>query len=147
MRSDQHSKLMSYLQSDEGRQSIIEYFTELDDKDKKIRDYFETDSFFSELDDIRKWMIENNENSICDEDFLYPRRPLPILDESFHRLTSCILKSLEKEEKCCEDIGFANGHVEYKEWCVNWISDQGSITSLVLYRDRMRDDAISSIVD
>jgi hypothetical protein len=148
MSNESHAKLMAFLESDEGKEDLRSYFSELDRKEKLIKDHFETDKFFDELNNIREWMLKNNINTISDEDFLFPKNlPLPIFDEVFDRLTNCILKSLESEQKCDDSKMFSNGYVDYKEWRVTWISGQGTVTTLILYRDRLRDGIISSIID
>jgi len=146
-------KLQDFLDSEEGKASIEQYFLEQEQQEKETIAFFESTEFFAILDRVRNWMIENNTNDISGDDYNYGYHYsngvsilLPITDDEFYSITGSIQKCLESEEKVDESLYFSNGYIDYNEWKVDWISGQGTITTLSLDKSKLRDKKIESLL-
>lgn len=91
------SKMLDYLQSDEGRKSAIEFFQEIENaKQRKIK-HFESELFHKQYDLIYKYVKENGR---IDDTDLYYRQPNPlnigIESEEFIFFTDSITENVKK---------------------------------------------------
>lgn len=146
-------KLKELLESEKGRNDAKEFFNKRQNEEKKRVEFFESKEFFNILDTIRNWMLENNLKHLSGDDFDFGyhysnglKVPLPITSSEFYNVTGSIQMCLENEEKCDESLYFSNGYIDYNEWKVDWISGQGTITSISLDKSKLRDIIIDKII-
>jgi hypothetical protein len=145
-------KLRIFLESDEGKQSIIDFKNKMKEGEEIKLQYFESQEFNESLEEIKKWMIDNGITMIDGEDYQYGTYydtkigsiELPIDEDRYFKLTESVFsKFKDKEDK---SIPFANGYVEYKEWKFSWVSGQGSIHRIELNIAKMRNESIKKIL-
>ena len=150
---DMAEKLRIFLESEEGKQSIIDFKNKMNEEEKSKLEYFESSEFNESLEEIKKWMIDNNITMMDGEDYQYgtyydPKVgsiELPIDEDRYFKLTGSIFSKFEDKEDT--SIPFANGYVEYKEWKFSWINGQGTVHRIELNRSKMRDESIKKIIN
>lgn len=117
--------------------------------DKSKLEYFESFEFNESLEEIRKWMTNNNITMIDSNDYrygiYYGTIDLPIDEDRYFKLTGSIFSKLEGKEDT--SIPFVNKYVEYKEWIFSWIHTLNSIHRIELNRSKMRDESIKKIIN
>jgi hypothetical protein len=149
------SKMMDFLESEEGKKSLEEYFGGLKKQADESRAYFESGNFIYILNILKNWMIQNQVYMIDGEDFqrggYWDRKnkktlEYPISEEMFYKITSSISDSLDANEKIDESIPFSNSYIEYDEFILRYIHGQGTITRLELDILKLRDKNIKTII-
>lgn len=136
--SEMLGRLKSFFETEEGKKSIKDYFSEIDERNQKEISYFNSDKFNETLDTIRDWMFHCESFFIKDDDFSYNLLKLPITESEYFLVINSILKSLNEFEKEDESIPFGNGFVYHNEWKVSYMVGQGTVHKLELCLDRFK---------
>lgn len=143
--SKNHSEMMDWLKSDEGQESIQEYFGDLEQKRLSKVDFFESGDFNRIYSVIYEWIKVHGRIDETDVHYKFNEN-INIESEDFNKFTDCIEEKFQGQEIEDKESSFPKYHYVYKCFDVYFMHGQGTVCWINYNISNDRDEKINSIL-
>lgn len=135
---------LEWLKTPEGKQSVIEYFEQIEKKKQSKRDYAGSEEFNKTYRIIYDWVKKYER--IDDTDIHYKYNPgIELEDEEWNKFTDAIAEKVG-ENKIFDDESSFKYHYKYKALDVYFMHGQGTVCWIVYNKENDREEKLNQIL-
>jgi regulator of sigma D len=136
---------LKWLETPEGKQSIIDYFKDKEQKKQNLIDYVGSEEFNKTYQIIYDWVKENGR--IDDTDIHYKFNPgIELETEEWNKFTDSISEKYEGSEIVDTEASFPKYHFEYGALNVYFMHGQGTDCWITYNKQTDRDSKLNEIL-
>jgi transcriptional antiterminator len=136
---------LKWLETPEGKQSLVDYFKEMEDKKENLINYVGSEEFNKTYQIIYDWV--KVKGRLDDTDIHYKFNPgIDIETEDWNKFTDSISKKYEGSEIVDTEASFPKCHFEYGALDIHFMHGQGTVCWIDYNQENDREIKLNKIL-
>jgi hypothetical protein len=136
---------LKWLETPEGKQSIIDYFKDKEQKKQNLIDYVGSEEFNKTYEIIYDWV--KVKERLDDSDIHYKFNPgINLESEEWNKFTDSISKKYEDSKIIDHDSSFTKYHFEYGSLDIHFMHGQGTVCWVNYNKENDREIKLNKIL-